>query len=194
MSKTSTSAKTHPHSLAARRRALGALVERERPGVVARLGKKMTHVDAEELFQEACLRALERLPQQQHPAQLRAWFNTVLRTVVSRSPTAQAGSIPPAANERQAAEAAPARCACGIDVMSTLSERQQQLLHRAVFEERTTSLLARDECTTSNNIRVQLHRARALLRMRWERRCGLCVSASSAPGCTCTPSRDTGLR
>ena len=194
MSKISTSAKAHPRTLADRRRALGALVERERPGVVARLRKRMSRGDAEELFQEACLRALERISQQQEPAQLRAWFNTVLRTVVSRSSTSQGRSGVPIASDSQAAVTAPAPCACGIDVLSTLSVRQQQLLRRAVFECRTTSLLARDECTTPNNIRVRLHRTRALLRTRWEHRCGLCVSSQNGPGCTCTPRGDSSLR
>ena len=191
MSKTSTSAKAHPCTLAERHRALGALVERERRGVVARLGKRMSRGDAEELFQEACLRALERLSQQQQPEKLRAWFNTVLRTVVSRSPTSQGRSAVPIASDRQAAVTEPAQCACGIDVMSTLSARQQKLLQRAVLEGRTTSLLAHEESTTPNNIRVRLHRARAMLRSRWERKCGLCVSSERGHGCACTSQRDS---
>ncbi len=190
MSNTSTSTRAGPLTLAGRRRALEALVERERLGVVTRLGEKLTHVDAEDLYQEACLRALERLSQQQHPTQLRAWFSTVLRSVVSRSVTLQRSAAPPRLRDGPAAEAAAVPCRCGIDALATLPEQRQQLLRRAVLEGRTTLLLAREQGTTPNNIRVRLHRARAQLRTRWERRCGACISGDRGLGCACISVRD----
>lgn len=190
MSKTSSNSKEHRRTLAAQRRALGALVERERPGFVARLGKKMAHVDAEEVFQDACLRALERLSQQQQPAQLRAWFNTVLRTVVSRNSAPEQGAGTSNLSDSQSADAAPDRCSCGMVALATLSERQRALLHRAVFEGRAASQLALDERTTTNNMRVRLHRARAQLRTRWKRKCGACISSELGLGCACQRLRD----
>lgn len=194
MSKRSTSSKAHLRTLAARRRALGALVERERPGVVARLGKQMAHVDAEEVFQEACLRALQRLSQQQNPAQLRAWFGTVLRTVVSRGAKPEQGPSTDGWSEGRAPDAAPETCSCGLDALATLPERQRAILHGSVFDGRAPSLLAVDESTTPNNMRVMLHRARAQLRARWERKCGPCISGELGTGCACQPLRDSVSR
>lgn len=190
MSKNSTKGKGRPARLASRCLALEALVSRERTHVVRRLSKTLAHDDAEDLYQEACLRALERLGQQRQPTRFRAWFNTVLRTVVSGrtgSPLALPASV---ARSGLATEAMLPSCRCGLDMLESLPERQRRLLSRSVLEDCSAPRLAREEGTTSNNIRVHLHRARTQLRARWKQKCGACLSSELGPGCTCNSIRD----
>jgi len=191
MSRSPTSSKAYPTTLNSRRLALEALVARDRPRVLGRLSKTVEHVDAEDMYQEACVRALERLSQQQHPAQMRAWFDSVLRTVVSRRYKSRLSTALPVAHSGMLTDTAPSPCRCGFDVLATLSQRQQNLLRRSVLEDCSTQTLAREEHTTANNVRVLLHRARARLRTRWEHTCEHCMSDKVAPGCRCNPSGDT---
>lgn len=193
MSKTPSPDQSRSGTLVARRRALEVLVERERHNAVARLCRAVSQADAEDLYQEACLRALERLPQQRQPSQLRAWFNTVQRTVISQKAAPQPLALTTLALESLPAETKLRRCRCGLDVLATLSTQQQELLRGAVLEGQSSALLASAAATTANNIRVQLHRARVQLRTLWERRCGMCIHDDHGAGCACPPLRDTRL-
>ena len=177
--------------LTTRRLALEALVARDRHRVLGRLSKTVEQVDAEDIYQEACVRALERLSQQQHPAQMRAWFDSVLRTVVSRRHKSRLSTALPVAHNLITTDTAPSPCRCGLDVLATLSQRQQNLLRRSVLEGCSTQTLAREEHTTANNVRVLLHRARARLRTRWEHTCKHCKGDKVVPGCRCNHSGDT---
>lgn len=190
MSKVSNSAKTHPPALLARRSALEALVERERVGVVERLSWTRPRVDAEDIYQEACLRALEHLTQLQRPEYLRAWFSAVLRTVVSRSPGNDHHVAPVEVRDNLAVETPPFLCGCGFEALAALAKSQQELIHDVVIGGLTTERVAREAHTTTNNIRVRLHRARAQLRTRWERECGSCIRTGQGSGCACSSARD----
>lgn len=190
MSKTPPLAQLRPRALADRRRALEDLVVRERPRTVARLCSSVSQADAEDLYQDACLRALERLPQQRDPARLRAWFNTVLRTVLSQKATPRALASPCSTEEHPPAATHLRPCGCGFAVLSTLSPQRQRLLQRSVLEGQPPHQLASAAATTSSHIRVQLHRARVQLRARWERKCGSCISRDHGAGCACSEARD----
>lgn len=190
MSKTPPLAQSRPRVLADRRRALEVLVERERPRTLARLCGSVSQADAEDLYQEACLRALERLPQQRDPARLRAWFNTVLRTVLSQKAAPRAHALSCHSEESLPAATHPQPCRCGFDVLATLSPLRQELLQRSVIEGQPSLQLASAAATTAGHIRVQLHRARVQLRARWERKCGTCISSGRGVGCACSDARD----
>lgn len=178
-----------PRAPAAQHSALALLVERERSKTVARLCRTMSKADAEDCYQNACLRALERLQQQRDPAQLRAWFRTVLVTVLSRRHAAHLLASAPLSESRPAPRAN-MPCGCGLDALATLSPSRRELLQRSSFDAQTARQLARAANVSAGNIRVQLHRARAQLRERWERRCGPCIRQDHGVRCTCTRARD----
>lgn len=191
MTTTPTPAQSRPRALAARRRALEVLVERERSRTVARLRDSVSPADAEDLYQDACLRALERLSQQRDPAELRAWFNTVLRTVLSRKTAPRAHALTSHAEECPPAAPPLRPCRCGFDVLATLSPLRQELLQQSVLEGQSPHQLARAADFTANHVRVQLHLARVQLRARWARKCGTCISSDHGVGCACSQARDT---
>ena len=68
---------------------LAACVAGERATTIARLVRILPRSDAEDAFQEACVRALVQLDRQREPRKLRPWFQMILRSVVAarlRSP------------------------------------------------------------------------------------------------------------
>ena len=170
-------------------RVLESQIEAERDGIVARLGHRFSLEESEDIFQEACLRAIERLEQSEATVGLRPWFQSVLRsTLVTHlreheadrdpQPTLDVMQVPLIAEEART-------CSCGLTSLEQIRPGYRKVLRAIVLESRSTAEVARLENTTPNNIRVRLHRARAALRKVWEGACGSRRATCPRSDCLC---------
>jgi DNA-directed RNA polymerase specialized sigma24 family protein len=184
-------------SLGEKAERLGLQVQAERPRILARLGKTLPPQDAEDVFQDACARALGSLGQQAGQSSLRAWFHAVLRSTLSSHSRASHSRGLRTGCEGRAIEPEPhlaprdgGACACGFRTLGRLKSNYQGVLKMSVLGSRSTEEIAVVEGTTRNNIRVRLHRARAALRNSWAADCGSCVTVESGSNCTCAGQID----
>ena len=172
---------------------LAAQVSAERPGVLRRLERALPIQDAEDVYQDACVRALERLDQQGEANRLRAWFHAVLRNAVAThirsSRRAMEHPDAEALLQERPGEAVD-RCGCGVHALSRMRSRDRGLLRRALLEEEPIHESFCTDGMTANNARVRLHRARERLRKSWKERCGPCITVSAGADCSCLGPRD----
>lgn len=174
---------------------LDRLVRTERLRTIARLERVLPVQEAEDAYQDACVRALDRLDQQTSKLGLRAWFHAILKsTVATRAETLRyaASQQPPAVEllaEPSRAEQEDA-CRCGARVMRRLRPAYRSVLHRAIADDKPVRDVATTDQTSPNNTRVRLHRARTALRNSWSTVCGPCVTVNAGAGCACGDARD----
>ena len=173
---------------------LADLIERERDPTLERL-RRWVGAPAEDIFQEAALRALERLPQLEDPRRLRAWFfrllsNGAISFLRTRRSTWESLPATPFPGEPSALppHLLPTTCSCALDILPRMKASQRQVLQDAVIDEQPLAVHARNEDLSANNARVRLHRARRALHRRLLSRCGTCARERGLD-CDC-PSRD----
>ncbi len=159
-----------PRALAADRKALVAFARR-------RVG-----ANAEDVVQEAAVRALRHADQLVDPRAARAWLFSIVRALTA-APAGPAGE-PLSEGLAAAPEPAPDACDCVMTQVRALPSQQAVLLQRAVVEGASVAHLARELGITPNAARARLHRARAALKARLARHCGT-RSLRSCQGCGC---------
>jgi len=173
---------------------LAAHVEAEGPRVLARLRRSMPEEDAEDLLQDACLRALERLGQLSADSALRPWFHAVLRSTISSYNRDRMRASGPRLAGTEWLDALPRAsrsdtCACGARVLDRARPDHRRLLLRD-HADRRIATIPRDQGITPGHARVRLHRARRDLRVAWTRFCGPCITIDRGAHCECESPRD----
>lgn len=174
---------------------LARLVRTERLLTIARLERLLPVAEAEDAYQDACVRALDRLSQQTSKLGLRAWFHAILRSTVATRAEALRYT---ASRQQPAVEllAEPSRaeqedmCRCGSGVLRRLRPTYRRVLQRAIADGQPIKEVAARDQISSNNTRVRLHRARKALRGFWSEVCGPCITVDAGADCACTDDRD----
>lgn len=168
-------------------------VRAERLRTLARLERVLSAQEAEDAYQEACVRALERLGQQAGESTLRAWFQAVLRSTLStraRELRRSRGEQTDFEPHQYLQSDRGGICSCGPRSLGRIRSDYRGLLRRAILDGRPIEEIAAQDRATPNNTRVRLHRARAALRDAWTRDCGPCITVDAGTSCTCSSSCD----
>ncbi len=175
------------------------LAHRQR--LVSALTGWLGSADAEDVLQEACLKALTKAWSLRRRESAVSWFERIVhnaaidharhadakrraRTSLAQDPTFGVPST-------VAAELNEAICRCGLALMSTLRTSYADVLRRVDVEGERIADVAVASGTSSNSIRVRLHRARSALRARWLEFCGLCAERGGR-SCNCDGQRSSG--
>lgn len=165
-----------PHALADGRRELVAFA-RKRVGSAA-----------EDVVQEASVRALEKADQLSEPGAARAWLFSIVRRLVAeegrKRPTEELNEERPAENSEP-----PDACGCVMTQIQELAPAQALMLTRVVVDGTSVTELATELGITPNIAWVRLHRAREALRKQLKQHCG----AESLRQCLGCHARADGL-
>lgn len=145
---------------------------------------------AEELLQNAFVRAVEKSDTLEASENAVAWFYRLLRNALidhhrrgateTRAIEAHAGET----DEGFELELKDAVCACMNDLLPTLKPEYAEMIRRVDLQDTPLSEVASSLSITPNNATVRLHRARQALKLRLERSCGTCASHGCLD-CTC---------
>lgn len=145
---------------------------------------------AEDIFQDALLRALRAAPEIEEEDRLIAWFFKVLRNAVidsyrrqaadGRRVDALAKTLPEFVTPEDKAEA----CACMFELLPSLRADHRDLIERLDLQEEPTTDAAARLGIDRGNLKVRRHRARQELRRRLEETCRACAKHGCLD-CTC---------
>jgi RNA polymerase sigma-70 factor (ECF subfamily) len=145
---------------------------------------------ADDVVQEASLRALRAAPELRDESRLPAWFHTiVLNTITDVHRRAKRSERLHAAVGRESIEAAPTpeeveeACRCFEPLLQTLKPEYAEVLAADLRGEEPRATAERLHITP-NNLKVRRHRARELLRARLEEACRMCARHGCLD-CTC---------
>jgi RNA polymerase sigma-70 factor (ECF subfamily) len=157
-----------------------------------------TEADAEDVVQRAMMRAAERAASLEDPARLRAWFYRILRRAIvdhhrSKPPDARHEQLDSAdvCDERGLDAQAPCGCACAVRLLGELRPAYAEILRRVDFDGQNPTAVSAALRISSPNLYVRLHRARAALRERVERHCGV-SSVAPCLDCMCSTHERCG--
>lgn len=145
---------------------------------------------AEELLQNAFVRAVEKGSTLEASESAVAWFYRLLRNALIdhyRRGATEARAIEAHARETDDGfelELKDAVCACMNSLLPTLKPEYAEMIRRVDLEDTPLSRVASELAITQNNATVRLHRARQALKLRLERSCGTCASHGCLD-CTC---------
>lgn len=146
--------------------------------------------EAEDILQEALLRALKSPPADDDPEGTVRWFYRVLRNALTdraRSADSRSRGLERFAREDTPESEDPlwnAVCECLVNLLAGLKPSQADLLRAVDMDERPISEVAEQQGITPGNVRVRLHRARAALRAELESFCRTCAR-HGCRDCTC---------
>ena len=184
-------------SLAAERALLPVVLEvmlAHRQRLISALANWLGSADAEEVLQEACLKALTKEGSLRRHESALSWFERIVRNAAidharhaDAKRRARASLVQDPTYGVQgvvAAELHEAICQCGLALLSTLRTSYADLLRRVDVEGEPIADIAATSGTSPNSIRVRLHRARSALRARWLGFCGFCAERGGR-SCNC---------
>jgi RNA polymerase sigma-70 factor (ECF subfamily) len=153
--------------------------------LISSLADWLGSADAEDVLQEACLKALRKEGSLRRHESALSWFERIVRHAAidharrarraARARTRLAKDPTYGAEGVAAAELREAICRCGLALMSTLRTSYADVLRRVDLEGERIADVAATSATSPNSIRVRLHRARSALRARLLEFCGLCA-------------------
>ncbi|MCW5832582.1 MAG: sigma-70 family RNA polymerase sigma factor [Labilithrix sp.] len=152
--------------------------------------------DAEDLLQQALVRAAEKLDGLRANDRVEAWFYRVLRNTIADHHAAWA--IREAKLEllaREASEAPPeeaAVCACSMGMLDDLRPEYAAILRRIDVDGESTAEAATHLGISVGNAKVRLHRARKALREELLARCGT-NSVRACRDCSCDDDASTSI-
>jgi RNA polymerase sigma-70 factor (ECF subfamily) len=153
----------------ARSRELLVRLAAHRPAFLAFVQRRVRSVaDAEDLLQQALLKASAKLDSLRDGERVEAWFYRVLRNTIADHRAAWArreASL--ALLAREASEAPPeeaAACACSLGVLARIPDDYAAIVRRIDLDEESLGDVAAALGITPNNAKVRLHRARKALR------------------------------
>lgn len=162
--------------------------------LISALADWLGSADAEDVLQEACLKALRNEGSLHRPESALSWFERIVRhTAIDharradaqrRARTSLAQDPTYGAQGVAVAELHEAICQCGLALMSTLRTSYADVLRRVDLEEEPIAEVAAASGTSPNSIRVRLHRARSALRARLLEFCGHCAERGGR-SCNC---------
>ncbi|MDP2603448.1 MAG: RNA polymerase sigma factor [Deltaproteobacteria bacterium] len=162
--------------------------------LISSLADWLGSADAEDVLQEACLKALRKQGSLRRHESALSWFERIVRhTAIDharhadaerRARTSLAQDPTHGAQGVAAAELHEAICRCGLALMSTLRTSYADVLRRVDLEGERIADVAATSGTSPNSIRVRLHRSRSALRARLLEFCGHCAERGGR-SCNC---------
>ncbi|ARE85607.1 RNA polymerase, sigma subunit, SigZ [Roseovarius mucosus DSM 17069] len=159
-----------------------ALVE-GRKAFLGFLAKRVgNRADAEDVFQEFCIRVLTRKDQLRDVERMDAWLYAILRSTMNdhfRKATRRSRlAVAVARDPHQLVADAPVQmarlCTCPSRLLTELRTVDAKLIRRIDFGEEDRKIVAADMGLNRNALGVRLHRARAALREAIQYHCGAC--------------------
>lgn len=173
---------------------LQTILTRNRDRFVAFLAKRMGGdvVEAEELFQSAILRSLEKGIPTEDEENAVAWFYRVLRNSLIDhyrhvGAIARAGDVLRSDPAQADPELEDTVCACVTDLLPTLKPEYAEIVKAVDLDSKGLPDVAKSLGVTSNNATVRLHRARKALKERLISKCGHCAEGGCLD-CSCNKS------
>jgi RNA polymerase sigma-70 factor (ECF subfamily) len=152
---------------------------------------------AEDLLQQAILKAVRHGKDWDEKENLLAWFYRILRNTLTDYYRSQAseqrkmdvlkqeaiewGPLPDSAEERNKL------CSCFESLLPSLKGEYADLIRRIDLGGEDLAIVAQELGVSYNNISVRLHRARNALRTSLEKTCGICTKHGCLD-CTCAHS------
>lgn len=144
--------------------------------------------DAEDLLQQALLKAAEKVDTLRANERLDAWFYRVLRNTIADHHAEWARRESRLETlAREASEAPPedaAVCACSLGILESIHHEYADILRRVDIEGDSLDEAAKALGIASNNAKVRLHRARKSLRTALSSFCGT-ESVRACMACSC---------
>lgn len=140
-------------------------------------GRVRSGADAEDILQQAMVRAAEHAGDLRDPERVRAWFFRILRrTLADHHAQWALRESKLAVLARDLDEATPeevAACGCALGRLAKLKPDHADILRRVDLDEQPLAEAASNLGITVNNATVRLHRARKALRTSVESFCGV---------------------
>ncbi len=166
--------------------------------LISSLADWLGAADAEDVLQEACLKALRKEGSLRRHESALSWFERIVsRAAIDHARHADgelrararlARDTTYGADGVAAAELREAICRCGLALISTLRSSYADVLRRVDLEGEPIADVAATSGTSPNSMRVRLHRARSALRARLLEFCGLCAERGGR-SCSCDDPR-----
>lgn len=145
---------------------------------------------AEDILQEATIRALSRADTLREQPAFEGWFFRILRNAIidfrRRSSVTLRGKEALSAqleDRTEAKERAVHPCACVVSLLSELKDEFREVLSQVEIEEQKVRDFAEQKGISPGNAGVRAHRARAALKKQVETRCGACAAAGCHDCC-----------
>jgi RNA polymerase sigma-70 factor (ECF subfamily) len=155
-------------------------------GVVRRAAGEA--VDADEVLQEAALRALSRAESLSAPARASAWVARIVERVALDALRARRPVVPIEDLELPSEPAPEEACGCAAWLLSSLAREQARLLRRVAIDEVPVGRTAAELGVRPGTAMVRLHRAKRALRARLAEHCGV-SSLRQSLDCACAGPR-----
>lgn len=170
------------------------VLTRNRNRFVAFLAKRTGGdlVEAEELFQSAILKSLEKgIPAEEEEDAI-AWFYRVLRNALvdhyrHQGAGARAADVLKSEPRQEDPELEDTVCACVKELVPTLKPEYAEIVTAVDLDSKALPDVAKDLGVTPNNATVRLHRARKALKERLVSKCGHCAEGGCLD-CSCNKS------
>jgi len=144
--------------------------------------------DAEDILQQALVKAAEHADVLRNPERARAWFFQILRRTVAdhraRWAVRESKLETLAADLEEATPEEVATCACSLGQLERIDSKYPDILRRMDLEDQTLSEAAEALAISVNNATVRLHRARKALRDKLFEFCGT-DSVRACADCSC---------
>ncbi len=145
---------------------------------------------AEDLFQEALLRAIRKEPEIQEEDRLLAWFYRVLRNAIidqyrrTATEDRRIESVAATLSEGKLEEIEKELCECFIELLPALKPEYREMIEKLELGNEDPESVAAQLGIERNNLKVRRHRARQQLRERLEETCRACAEHGCLD-CTC---------
>lgn len=168
--------------------ALLAQLVAKRPRFLAFVRARVPVADAEDLLQQALLRAASRLDSVRDGDRVDAWFYRLLRNAIAdyhAECTRGEARLEDLVREAEAEPSVEASaCRCSLGVLETLPAQYAAIVRRVDIDELSMAEIATELGISVNNAKVRLHRARISLREALLAFCGTSsVKACLTCGC-----------
>ena len=166
-----------------------AALSKDRARFVSFVRRKVrSGADAEDLVQQALVRATERISTLKASDRVEAWFYRILRNTIADHHAAWALREKKLHELAKDAESGTpeevAACACSLGLLERIPPDYREMLTRADIEEEPIAEIAAMKGLTVNNASVRLHRARKALREELLSFCGT-ETARDCAECGC---------
>jgi RNA polymerase sigma-70 factor (ECF subfamily) len=147
-----------------------------------------SEADAEDILQQALVKATEHAADLQDLERVRAWFFRIVRRSIAdhhaQRAIREAKLALLAADVEEATPEDVAQCGCSLGELERLRPEYADILRRVDVEDEPLAAVAEAMGITANNATVRLHRARKALRERLLELCGT-ASSRSCSDCDC---------
>jgi RNA polymerase sigma-70 factor (ECF subfamily) len=153
--------------------------------------------DAEDVFQDFCVKVLRHHSQIQNHERLDAWLGITLRHALTdhyrrqatRNRGAEAYAIETKVIQQEGTDVDEPACTCVVAALKKLAPSQAKLLTRIDLKDEPRKAVAADLGLSLNSLGVRVHRSRAALKEKIAEFCPVCGDGDFMI-CDCDHSRD----